>query len=640
VYGGWSGGGGGGWFGGGAGGRLSGSDLRGLPDQLRIQLLKLLAREPAADVSGIRYSPVESDRRRYNLRRLTRPHLGRVTVALLLVIVETILLQAGPGLTGVGIDKGVVLGNFDVLLKVAGAYVACTLLGAVATGLRTAWTGRLAQELNFDQRTRVFGHLQRLSLDFFTEEKAGRLMSRMTSDIEATNQLIQNGIVQLFAQVLTLVVVTAWLFHLNVRLAVLTELVVVPALFVATFWFSGASHRAYTRVRDAIAALLADLNENLIGFQVVASHNRGLQNLVQHRNLAGEYRDTNIRANRLGAVYGSGSNLIGYVGQAAVLLIGGRMVLSHQLTIGELTAFVLYLTSFFAPIQQLAQLYNTYQQGQAAIAKLADLLAVEPTVRESPTAVDVPPIAGDIRFEQVSFGYDPAELVLEDVDFAIRPGETVSLVGATGAGKSTVAKLLTRFYDPVKGRVLIDGLDLRDVRLESLRRQLGVVPQEPFLFAGSVRDNLVFAKPDATQEEVEDTVRVVGLDELVARLPDGLDTMIEERGSSLSSGERQLVALGRAFLAQPRVLVLDEATSNLDLQSETKVERALDALLEGRTAVIIAHRLSTAMRADRILVISEGRVAEEGSHDELVAAGGLYAAMYRTWSQHTINLAS
>jgi len=640
VYGGWSGGGGGGWFGGGAGGRLSGSDLRGLPDQLRIQLLKLLAREPAADVSGIRYSPVESDRRRYNLRRLTRPHLGRVTVALLLVIVETILLQAGPGLTGVGIDKGVVLGNFDVLLQVAAAYVACTLLGAVATGLRTAWTGRLAQELNFDQRTRVFGHLQRLSLDFFTEEKAGRLMSRMTSDIEATNQLIQNGIVQLFAQVLTLVVVTAWLFHLNVRLAVLTELVVVPALFVATFWFSGASHRAYTRVRDAIAALLADLNENLIGFQVVASHNRGLQNLVQHRNLAGEYRDTNIRANRLGAVYGSGSNLIGYVGQAAVLLIGGRMVLSHQLTIGELTAFVLYLTSFFAPIQQLAQLYNTYQQGQAAIAKLADLLAVEPTVRESPTAVDVPPIAGDIRFEQVSFGYDPAELVLEDVDFAIRPGETVSLVGATGAGKSTVAKLLTRFYDPVKGRVLIDGLDLRDVRLESLRRQLGVVPQEPFLFAGSVRDNLVFAKPDATQEEVEDTVRVVGLDELVARLPDGLDTMIEERGSSLSSGERQLVALGRAFLAQPRVLVLDEATSNLDLQSETKVERALDALLEGRTAVIIAHRLSTAMRADRILVISEGRVAEEGSHDELVAAGGLYAAMYRTWSQHTINLAS
>ena len=640
MYGGWSGGGGGGWFGGGAGGRLSGSDLRGLPDQLRIQLLKLLAREPAADVSGIRYSPVESDRRRYNLRRLTRPHLGRVTVALLLVIVETILLQAGPGLTGVGIDKGVVLGNFDVLLQVAAAYVACTLLGAVATGLRTAWTGRLAQELNFDQRTRVFGHLQRLSLDFFTEEKAGRLMSRMTSDIEATNQLIQNGIVQLFAQVLTLVVVTAWLFHLNVRLAVLTELVVVPALFVATFWFSGASHRAYTRVRDAIAALLADLNENLIGFQVVASHNRGLQNLVQHRNLAGEYRDTNIRANRLGAVYGSGSNLIGYVGQAAVLLIGGRMVLSHQLTIGELTAFVLYLTSFFAPIQQLAQLYNTYQQGQAAIAKLADLLAVEPTVRESPTAVDVPPIAGDIRFEQVSFGYDPAELVLEDVDFAIRPGETVSLVGATGAGKSTVAKLLTRFYDPVKGRVLIDGLDLRDVRLESLRRQLGVVPQEPFLFAGSVRDNLVFAKPDATQEEVEDTVRVVGLDELVARLPDGLDTMIEERGSSLSSGERQLVALGRAFLAQPRVLVLDEATSNLDLQSETKVERALDALLEGRTAVIIAHRLSTAMRADRILVISEGRVAEEGSHDELVAAGGLYAAMYRTWSQHTINLAS
>ena len=334
-------------------------------------------------------------------------------------------------------------------------------------------------------------------------------------------------------------------------------------------------------------------------------------------------------------MFGPGSEAVGIAGQALVLGIGGKMVLDGTLTIGELTAFVLYLTAFFAPIQQLVQLYTTYQSGQAAVTKLRELLVTEPDVPEAPDAVDLPPIDGDVRLEGVTFGYDPARPVLVGVDLHVRPGETFALVGPTGAGKSTVAKLVTRFYDPQAGQVRIDGHDLRTVTFGSLRRQLGIVPQEPFLFHGTIRDNIAFAKPEATDEELRDACRAVGIDDLVARLPDGLDTPVHERGASLSAGERQLLALARAFLAAPRVLVLDEATSNLDLRSEAAVEKAFDTVLEGRTAIVIAHRLATAMRADRIAVIDEGGVVELGTHDELVALDGHYAALYRTWTSHT-----
>jgi ATP-binding cassette subfamily B protein len=337
----------------------------------------------------------------------------------------------------------------------------------------------------------------------------------------------------------------------------------------------------------------------------------------------------------VGGLFGSGTEVVGLLGQAVLLLIGGRLVLDDRLSIGELTAFLLYLSSFFAPIQQLVQLYTTYQQGQAAVTKLRDLLLTEPSVPEVAGAVSLPPVEGEIRLEGVTFRYDPDRPdVLHDVDLTIAAGETFALVGPTGAGKSTIAKLVARFYDPTAGRVLLDGHDLRVVSIESLRRQLGVVPQEPFLFNDTVRANLTFADPDATDEQIEAAVRLVGLDELVDRLPEGLDTLVHERGSSLSSGERQLLALGRAFLAHPRVLVLDEATSNLDLRSESRVERALDALLEGRTAIVIAHRIATAMRADRIAVVDGGGIVELGSHAELIAREGRYAAMYATWMAH------
>jgi ATP-binding cassette subfamily B protein len=408
-------------------------------------------------------------------------------------------------------------------------------------------------------------------------------------------------------------------------------LLIIPVLVVASIWFKRASERGYDRVRDGIANVLADLSESLHGVRIVTAHNRQRQNVIHHRNVVGAYRAANNYTAHVNAVYGPGTQMLGVLGQAALLAIGGVMVLHHTLYVGALFAFFLYLNRFFQPIQLLVQQYNTYQQGQSSVTKLRTLLETKPTVTESPDAIELPPIDGEIVFDHVSFGYDPDVPVIEDVDIRIAPGETVAFVGPTGAGKSTLAKLVTRFYDPTSGRVLIDGHDLRDVSMLSLRRQLGVVPQEPFLFAGTIGDNIAFARPDASKAEIHEAVERVGLSEVIDRTPNGIDTIVHERGQTLSSGERQLIALGRAFLTRPRVLVLDEATSNLDLQSETMIEAALDVLLENRTAILIAHRLSTAMRADRIVVVDEGRVIEVGSHAELVAQGGRYAEMYATW---------
>jgi ATP-binding cassette subfamily B protein len=427
----------------------------------------------------------------------------------------------------------------------------------------------------------------------------------------------------------------------------LTVGICLPPLVVASLWFRVASERSYLHVRDTIAAVISDIAESLSGVRIIASYNRQKNNVIHHRNVLGRYRDANFVTARVTAAYSSASDFIGLGGQLVILLIGGTMVLhsyhvgdglwvvnqNPALTIGELTAFILYLSQLFAPIQQLVQLYSTYQQGQAAIIKLRQLFETNPTVLEAEDAIDLPAIEGDIVLENVEFGYDPADPVLRDVNLHISPGETVSFVGATGAGKSTIAKLVTRFYDPTGGRIFIDGIALDSVTIDSLRGQLGVVPQEPFLFSGTIRDNVAFAKPDATEDEVLEAIDAVGLSELMERLPLGIDTPVHERGQSLSSGERQLIALARAFLAGPRVLVLDEATSNLDLKSETMVERALDRLLEGRTAILIAHRLTTAMRADRIVVVDRGRIVEVGSHDELIEKGGLYARMFETWSR-------
>jgi ATP-binding cassette subfamily B protein len=615
-----------------------GLPFAGIPSELQRGVDKLLAEEPdhGKPTARFTYRSDDDSGRNLTLRALIFRHWQLGAVALLLVTIVSVTNQAGPLLIEYGINHGMLPGHQSVavIVGVSVIFLAMVAITAAAQRSQVRVTGRLAARVMNDLRVRVFTHLQRLGLDFYTDEKAGVIMTRMTSDIEQLQQLLQDGLAQLVVQALTMVVITVVLFTLNVELALITIVLVVPLLTAASIWFRSASARGYDRVRDGIANVLGDLSESLHGVRTVSAYNRQKWNIVQHRNVVGDYRQANNYTAQINAIYGPGTTMLGYLGQAALLAIGGQMVIEHQLSIGALVAFFLYLNRFFAPIQLLVQQYNTFQQGQAAVVKLRSLFSVDPSTPEAANATELPPIEGEIVFDHVTFGYDPAAPVVHDIDLRIAAGETVAFVGQTGAGKSTLAKLVTRFYDPTEGRVLIDGHDLRDVTLGSLRRQLGVVPQEPFLFAGSLRYNIAFACPDATDGEVWEAVRAVGLADVVERMPDGLDTVVHERGQSLSSGERQLIALARAFMARPRVLVLDEATSNLDLLSETKIEAALDVLLARRTAVLIAHRLTTAMKADRIVVVDDGRVAEVGSHDELVAYGGRYAAMYATWTSH------
>ncbi|MGO9029916.1 MAG: ABC transporter ATP-binding protein [Acidimicrobiales bacterium] len=636
----WGGGmGGGGGFGGGFGQGAVGSSaaaglpFAGIPHELQAGVDRLLASEPEYGPPTVTFeqNSSEAELRRLSLWRLLTKYPRMLVWAGLLVIVIAVVGQVGPVLTGVAINDGIAHKDFGVVALMAGLYLVSIAVTAGAQRVQVQVTGRIAAWVMNDLRVKVFAHLQRLSLGFFTAEKAGVVMSRMTSDIENLQQLLQDGLSQLAIQALTMVVITVTLFVLNATLALVVVVLIIPALVLASLWFRRASERGYDRVRDGIANVLADLSESLHGVRIVTAHNRQRQNVIHHRNVVGDYRDANNYTAHVNALYGPGTQLLGVLGQAALLAIGGTMVARHTLAIGTLVTFFLFLNRFFQPIQLLVQQYNTYQQGQASVLKLRDLVDTEPTVREAPNAIELPPIDGEIVFDHVTFGYDPAVPVIEDVNLRIAPGETVAFVGPTGAGKSTLAKLVTRFYDPTSGRVLIDGHDLRDVTMHSLRRQLGVVPQEPFLFAGTIGDNIAFARPDATDEEIHEAVDKVGLTDVIERVPDGLDTVVHERGQTLSSGERQLIALARAFLAHPRVLVLDEATSNLDLQSETKIESALDVLLENRTAILIAHRLSTAMRADRIVVVDGGRIIEVGPHAELVARGGRYAEMYETW---------
>ncbi len=604
-----------------------------VPGDLRQKVERALRDEPTHVVEPVPWSHRSWDRRPFTLKRFLWPHRGRLAAATALVMIETIALQLGPILTQIGIDRGVRVGNKGVLVAAAVAYVVAVAVSTLLGAIRVAFTGRLGERLNEALRIRVFGHMQRQGVDYYTEEKAGVLLTRMTSDIEALSVLFQDGIVNLLVQAFTLAVITTAMFFYDPLLALITLGVAVPPTLAVSLWFRRASSAAYIRVRDRIADLLSHLQESLAGVRVIAAHNRRAVNVAEHRDVVGDHRDANVATSRLNSIYAPSTEMVGIASQAVLLGVGGVMVSNGRITIGELAAFILFLTSFFAPIQTLVQLYNSYQQGGAAVVKLRTLLSTEPSVAESPDAVELPPIEGAIEFHDVSFGYAADSPVLKGISLRIAPGESIAFVGETGAGKSTIAKLITRFYEPQSGSITVDGHDLRDVTLTSLRSQLGVVPQEPFLFAGVVRDNVAFARPEASDDELREAMEAVGIAELVERLG-GLDAVVHERGASLSAGERQLLALARAFVARPRILILDEATSNLDLRSEATVEHALDALLGGRTAVIIAHRLATARKADRIAVVHDGEIVELGSHSELVVESGRYAAMYQTWIEH------
>jgi len=618
--------------GGGSAGAATGLPFSGIPPEYAESVDALLADEPDFEVPDIEFDQVERGKVRFTLRSFLAPHWLALLGAFGLVTLDVVAMQVGPWLLQLGIDEGVMASDFGVLQVIGWVYLGAIVAHLLIARQRILFTGRLGQHLMLDLRTALFSHLQRLSLDFYTREKAGRIMTRMTSDIPALEQLFQEGVVNLAVQGVTLLFVTAVLFSMDAYLTFVVLLGVVPVMGVLTFWFQRTSTQRFAAVRERIADVLADLQESLAGVRIVALHHRQQRNVVRHREVVAGFRDASLSAARVQALYGPGADFVGSLGQVLVLAFGAYGILEGELTVGVVAAFVLYINTFFAPIQQLVQLHNTYQQGQAAAAKLRAVFDLAPSVPEAATARELPAIRGEIRFENVTFGYEPGRPVLRDLDLVIAPDEKFALVGETGAGKSTIAKLVTRFYDPQQGRVLVDGVPVQDVTLASLRRQIGVVPQEPYLFAGPIRDNVAFARPGATDAEVRAACEAVGVLERLEQLPQGIDTPCHERGVTLSSGERQLIALARAFLAEPRVLILDEATSNLDLTTESLVERALDHLLEGRTAILIAHRLSTAMRADRIGVVAAEGIVELGSHAELIALGGRYAALFETWA--------
>ena len=612
----------------------AGLPFAGVPSEMQGGAERILQREPEHPHPVFSFERFVTDHTRLNLRTLFANRRAVALWGLVLLAIETVTALLGPVLTQQGIDNGVMQGDRDALYRAVSLFGLIIVVNAVTSFCRQRWNGRLGENIMYDVRIKLFSHYQRMGLDWYTSEKSGVLLSRMTSDVEALTLLVNEGFVNLVIQALTISMVTVVLFSYNPLLALLLLVLVLPPLVGMTLWFRSVSERGYMAVRDRIASVLADLSENLAGVRIIAALNRRRQNSELHRNVVGAYLDANLYTARAGAIYGPATEGIGIAAQAIVLLTGGWMVLDGSLQVGELTAFVLFVNTFFAPIQQMVQLYNTYQQGQSGLQKIGDILETEPSITQAQDAPLLPPIEGRIEFKSVTFSYSDDIDVLHDVDLLIEPGETFALVGATGAGKSTVAKLITRFYDPTSGSVTIDGHDLREVDIDSLRVQLGVVPQEPFLFHGTIRENIAFARPDATTEEINEAISHVGLTETVEQLADGINTLVHERGVSLSAGERQLLALARAFIARPRVIVLDEATSSLDLRSEAQIERALETLLEGRTAVLIAHRLATAMKADRVAVVDDGKIIELGTHAELVKLGGRYSEMFRTWTSH------
>jgi ATP-binding cassette, subfamily B, bacterial len=571
------------------------------------------------------------------LVELLAPYKWRVLAMFVSLVAATAAALAPAPLAKLAIDQGIQKHDVGALNVIVALFLLSAIVYAVASYAQTYLVGWVGQRALQDLRIRLFIHLQRLSIGFYSRNRTGVIISRMTNDVEALDQLVEDGLATLIQSGLTLIGVVVILFFLDPHLALLTFLVL-PVLAVGAFAFRIASADAYRLTREKIAAITGYLQETLSGIRVVRAFGQERAHIKRFRELNDENRAANMTTVNLNAAYFPGVEFLSAIVTVEILVIGGIEAINGHTSTGVVFAFIAALNNFFDPIQQLSQLYTTYQSGMAALDKIFDLLDTEPDLVDAADATDLPAIRGEIRFDDVSFRYgssadDHAGYALRDLDIVIPPGQTVALVGKTGAGKSTFAKLAARFYDPTTGGVLVDGHDLRTVTAHSLRSQMGIVPQEGFLFSGTIRENIAFGQPDATDEEIEAAARAVGAHGFISELEGGYDSQIGERGVQLSAGQRQLVAFARALVADPRILVLDEATSNVDVHTESLIEQGLRRLVAGRTAIVIAHRLSTIRHAGRILVLEHGQVVEDGTHDELLEAQGRYWRLYRDWAE-------
>jgi ATP-binding cassette, subfamily B, bacterial len=597
-----------------------------------------VAAEKAEEVSA-GLAALLRERSRRLLGDLLRPHRRAVIVTVSLIVVESLAALAGPWLVGIAIDDGLppLLNSHDAapLLGIAAAFAFAVAVQAVTTRMFVTMTGRVGQRVVLELRRRLFAHSLRLDVAFHESYTSGRVISRQTSDIDAISDLFEEGLDSLIAAILTLLLVGTGMLLLDWQLGLVVLAGFIPLTWL-TAWFRRESASAYRRTREAIALVIVHFVETFGGIRAVQAFRREKRNSAIFSGLGQDYCDASAHASRLIAVYGPCISLVGNVITGVVLGYGGLLVIDGDIKLGVLATFLLYLQRFFDPLQDVSQFYNTFQSAASGLEKISGVLDQEPAVPEPRVPGQLPArratSAGRrVRFESVTFGYRD-NLVLPELDLDIPAGQTVALVGETGAGKTTIARLLGRFYDPRSGRVTLDGIDLRQLPDGVLRAEVTVITQENFLFEGSVADNIRLGRPGASAAEVETAARLIGAHEFIAALPDGYDTPVGKRGGRLSAGQRQLISFARAFLAAPAVLVLDEATSLLDIPSERLVQGALRTVLADRTAVIIAHRLSTVAIADRVLVLDQGRITEDGTPGELMAGRGEYAALHSSWA--------